>query len=170
MQRKPLKLFVFWKRFCKILDPADGFVLCLFYQCPHGQAINEPARPIRNNWRRDAARTRRRGRPRYRILNTIPKPGEHHRSSFAKPRWDVDELRMAVCATEQRFNKRTAGKATLILVGRIACGSFEKFGECHSMKGVAIMILRLWPVALAQVSMTRTRWEGFAGTSCPRPN
>lgn len=68
--------------------------------------------------------------------NTIPKPCEHDSGCFAQAGRDVDELRMAIRA---RIAPRQTG---LVIVWLIARGGLEKFGKCHSLKFVGIIVPR----------------------------
>ena len=46
MFRQPLKISIFWKRVCQVLNPFTRFVARLLHERAHRQTINETARPL----------------------------------------------------------------------------------------------------------------------------
>ena len=98
------------------LEPVLNFGLCLFHECPHGQTIDETARPFGiGDWGLGIG-----------DMQPVPEPGEGDGGGFAETSGDVDELRAAWRAS---IAPRQAG---LVVVGGVAGGGLEKVGKVHA--------------------------------------
>ncbi|HNT16233.1 MAG TPA: hypothetical protein PKO21_15455 [Verrucomicrobiota bacterium] len=102
-------------------EPFFDFRIRLLHERPHGQAINESARPGFTL-----------------EVEAIPQPRQYHGSGFTETSGDIDELRLAGRAILQslRFasiSLRAAGQPTLVTVGSVGMvrGLMKKFSVHH---------------------------------------